>query len=78
MYLIGNAIQGMVTIPVSMYQTVVTSIAQMNEARNQQQANATTTPLQIALAPNQDISEQIQVYTHPLFWQISKSCPHVK
>ena len=52
----GNAIQGMVTIPVSMYQTVVSSIAQMSEGRGQQGA-----PVQIAMTPNSDLSDAIRV-----------------
>ena len=54
--MLGNAIQGMVTIPVSMYQTVVSSIAQMNEGRSQQGA-----PVQIAMTPNSDLGDAIQV-----------------
>lgn len=38
----GQTLSGMVTIPVSMYQTVVTSIAQMNEAQQQQQTQHIT------------------------------------
>ena len=53
---VGNAIQGMVTIPASMYQTVVSSI-------NAQQAQQGA-PVQIAMAPNSDLSDAIQVRVH--------------
>ena len=48
----GSAIPGMVTIPVSMYQTVV---AQMNDGR------AHNAPVQLAMTPNSELSDTIQV-----------------
>ncbi len=57
---LGNAIQGMVTIPVSMYQTVVSSLNQM-----QGQGEGGATPIQIAMAPNTELPDAIQVCTVP-------------
>ena len=48
----GSAIPGMVTIPMSTYQTVV---AQMNDGR------AHNAPVQLAMTPNSELSDTIQV-----------------
>ena len=49
-FITGNTVSGMVTIPVSMYQTVVTSIAQLQESQQQ--------GVQIAMAPNSESMSQ--------------------
>lgn len=53
----------MVTIPVSMYQSVVSSIAQMSDGRGQQ------APVQIAMAPNSDLNDAIQVSADTAYHQ---------